>query len=268
MVLLVFAAVSFAAARPTDPVVSEPAQPRLERSAPAPVVRDTATRAAKVRPPPPMQKPALVATAPPKPLAPPPPAPETIEIPALGIDQDVIELAVSGTDLQVPSDYFDIGWWRDGPSAGENGAAVMVGHVDSETGPAVFYQLSGLSRGHEIEIDREDGSRMTFAVRRVRAFSRADFPSAEVYRTGGPPALHLVTCGGTFDQAAGQYSGNVVVFAQLVDRQPAPRDRGAGPTAQQEPTWTQGAGESHELVPSAANDPSLGRARGEDGERQ
>lgn len=229
MVLLVFAAVSFAAARPTDPVVSEPAQPRVERSAqapePPPEVPDKVTRAAKVRPPPPMQKPALVATAPPKPLAPPPPAPETIEIPALGIDQDVIELAVVGTDLQVPSDYFDIGWWRDGPSAGENGAAVMVGHVDSETGPAVFYQLSGLSRGHEIEIDREDGSRMTFAVRRVRAFSRADFPSERVYRTGGPPALHLVTCGGTFDAAEGQYSGNVVVFAELVDRRPPPGDR-------------------------------------------
>jgi len=225
MALLLLAGVSFASATPSEPSVNESLHLEAGRSSARPAAAERATRPAEVQPPPPIQKPALAATPPAKPLSPPAPDPEAIQIPALGIDQKVIELTVAGTELQVPSDYSDIGWWRDGPSPGENGAAVMVGHVDSETGPAVFYQLSGLRRGHEIEIDRANGSRMVFAVRRVRAFSRSEFPSARVYRTGGAPSLHLVTCGGTFDEELGQYSGNVVVFARLVDRVPPSEGR-------------------------------------------
>ncbi|MDQ3421912.1 MAG: sortase, partial [Actinomycetota bacterium] len=125
------------------------------------------------------------------------------------------------TDLQVPSDYADIGWWSGGPAPGEQGAAVVVGHVDSPTGPAVFYQLSGLARGDRIVVERADLARMVYAVQRVTLYERSEFPSERVYRTRGPSTLSLLTCGGSFDAEAGQYTGNVVVFARLVDRVPA-----------------------------------------------
>lgn len=147
--------------------------------------------------------------------------PTAIEIPALSIDRDLIELAVIGTDLQVPDDYADVGWWRDGPAPGEAGASVVAGHVDSPTGPAVFYQLSGLRAGDEIKVSLDDGSRTVFAVREVQLYERSQFPSARVYRTDGQPTLHLLTCGGSFDTEANQYSSNVVVYADLLKRIPA-----------------------------------------------
>lgn len=146
---------------------------------------------------------------------------ESIRIPAIDIDQELIELGVVGTALQVPDDYADVGWWSGGPVPGEDGAAVMVGHLDSPTGPAVFYRLSELRRGDQILVARENGSAMVFQVRGVQVYQGTKFPSAKVYRSHGAPALHLLTCGGSFDAEAGQYSSNQVVFADLIERLPA-----------------------------------------------
>lgn len=146
-----------------------------------------------------------------------------IRISAMNVDQDVVELAVNGDSLQVPDDYFDIGWWRDGPAPGEQGAAVMVGHVDSPTGPAVFYGLSGLVRGQRIIVGLDDGSRAVFQVSEAVLYDRDEIPSGRVYRSQGRPGLNLLTCGGSFDHTADAYSGNVVVYTDLVKRIPPPR---------------------------------------------
>ncbi len=143
----------------------------------------------------------------------------------MGIDQDLTELAVVGTDLQVPDDYTDIGWWGGGPAPGEQGAAVMVGHLDSPTGPAVFYRLSELAEGDRIRVGLDDGSRTVFAIREVHSYDRTKFPSAKVYRPDGVPTLHLLTCGGTFNTEAQAYSDNVVAFAEFVKRIPPPGSR-------------------------------------------
>lgn len=216
-VLLVWAGISLAAAQPSP----EPA-PRLLLS-PAhhvskPQAEQEPTRPKKrLPPPPPVQRPLAAAEA--SDVA---ADPTAIRIPLLGINQRVVELGVSGTTLQVPTQYSDVGWWRDGPAPGERGATVMVGHVDSETGPAVFYQLSGLRRGDRIVVRSEDNSRSVFAVHKVVAYARDEFPSGRVYRSDGKPALHLVTCGGSFDTEIGQYTSNVVAFAPLIKRVPPP----------------------------------------------
>lgn len=149
------------------------------------------------------------------------PEPIWITIPALDIDQDLTELAVIGDALQVPDDYGDIGWWGGGPAPGSPGAGVLVGHVDSPTGPAVFYRLSGLVPGNQIQVRLDDGSRIVFAVEDLAVYDKADFPTAEVYRPDGRPGLNLITCGGSFDTGTQQYLSNVVVSARLVERFPA-----------------------------------------------
>lgn len=142
-------------------------------------------------------------------------APVAVTIPSLGLNQDLIELNVVGGTLQVPSDYDDIGWWRDGPSPGAQGSAVLVGHVDSPTGPAVFYRLSAIQIGDLVTIRRADGTKATFRVREATLYPRRSFPSSSVYRQHGRPTLTLVTCGGTYDAAAEQYTDNLVVTAYL-----------------------------------------------------
>lgn len=142
--------------------------------------------------------------------------PVRVTIPVMNINQRLVGLRVDHGELQVPQDYGDIGWWSDGPAPGEQGAAVLVGHVDSRTGPAVFYGLSGIQPGARIVVHRADGSTATFQVRRTDVYSRGDFPSQRVYTQTGKPQLHLLTCGGSYNRAVGQYDSNVVVSADLM----------------------------------------------------
>lgn len=162
----------------------------------------------------PASTPVVVARAPNAAVSP----PVKIEIPALSIDQDLVGLRVDRADgtLTPPSEWSDIGWWSAGPAPGAPGAAVIAGHLDSETGPAVFAGLGSLKDGAKVVIDRADGSVAIYAVYKSEYFDRSHFPSDVVYRETGPTELHLVTCTGRYDHAAHEYSQNYVVFAKLV----------------------------------------------------
>ncbi|MEZ0095856.1 class F sortase [Streptacidiphilus sp. EB129] len=107
------------------------------------------------------------------------------------------------------------GWLRDSATPGEAGTAVLVGHVDTATGPAVFWNLSALKPGAAIEVARVDGSTAVFTVDQVRSFPKAAFPGAQVYAPAPDAQLRIITCGGGFDRAHAEYTGNVVVFAHL-----------------------------------------------------
>ncbi|MDI5970751.1 sortase [Streptomyces sp. SL13] len=99
------------------------------------------------------------------------------------------------------------------PPARRPGAAIIVGHVDSLTGPAAFYGLSTLRPGDEISIDRADGTRATFTVRALRQYDKDTFPDDEVYAATGTPSLRLITCGGTYDRRRAEYRADLVVHA-------------------------------------------------------
>ena len=145
--------------------------------------------------------------------------PSRIVIPSIRVDAPVIdlELAADGT-LEVPSVPTDTGWWREGPDPGERGAAVIVGHVDSRTGPAVFYDLRNLQQGDEITVVSDSGALTTFVVERMARYPKDQFPTQEVYGLTSEPELRLVTCDGWFDRGTGHYVDNLVAYASL--RQP------------------------------------------------
>jgi LPXTG-site transpeptidase (sortase) family protein len=124
---------------------------------------------------------------------------------------------VDGT-MQVPEKWHDVGWWEDGPNPGAAGSAVLVGHVDSVSGPAVFYGLSTLRKGDLIHVRRLDNTTATFRVDHSKLVEKNHFPSKQVYRLDGSPTLRLVTCGGAFDEATGHYTENLVVTAHLVTK--------------------------------------------------
>jgi sortase (surface protein transpeptidase) len=106
-------------------------------------------------------------------------------------------------------------WLRDSATPGERGTAVLLGHVDTRTGPAVFWGLSALKRGAAVEVSRVDGRTAVFTVDRTASYSKAAFPSAAVYGPAADAQLRLITCGGAFDASTQQYRGNVVVYAHL-----------------------------------------------------
>src|SRR3954452_10284603 len=72
-----------------------------------------------------------------------PARPARIVIPAIGVDARVIGLGLDADGaLAVPARFDRAGWWAGGVRPGERGPAVIDGHVDSKTGPAVFYRLA------------------------------------------------------------------------------------------------------------------------------
>ena len=113
----------------------------------------------------------------------------------------------------MPEDAKRAGWYSQGPAPGDDGPAVIVGHVDSFRGPGVFARVSTLVPGDAVDVRRADGSVAAFVVQRVETFAKRDFPTEAVYQGDGTTSLRLITCGGEFDSAAKSYLSNVIVFA-------------------------------------------------------
>jgi hypothetical protein len=143
-----------------------------------------------------------------------PARPVRIEIPSIGVDAPIVPLGLNrDRTLEVPTDFGDAGWWTGGPRPGERGPAVIAGHVDSYTGPAVFFRIGELRPHATIVVVRRDGSRARFAVLGSERYPKARFPTARVYGATRAATLRLITCSGTFDRASGHYLDNTVVYA-------------------------------------------------------
>lgn len=143
--------------------------------------------------------------------------PVNLEIPEIGLNTTFVSPLGLNPDrtVSVPDNYTEVGWYTGGVTPGEVGPAVILGHVDSYQGPAVFYKLGKLEAGDEIKITREDGSVVVFLVDFLERYSQDNFPTTLVYGSVDYPGLRLVTCSGIFDRAEQRYSHNLVVYAKL-----------------------------------------------------
>lgn len=145
--------------------------------------------------------------------------PVKVAIPAIFIEAPVTPLGLDERGrLGAPplSTPMRAGWHRTGPSPGENGTAVLVGHRDTLTGPAIFLNLKALRRGDTVKITRADHGAAVFTVDEVNTYTKDKFPDKRVYGPTGRAELRLITCGGRFDSKKG-YEANVIVFAHLTD---------------------------------------------------
>ena len=144
------------------------------------------------------------------------PPPARVRIPSIGVDARLVRLGLDNDGaLEVPPRWEDAGWFTGAARPGERGAAVIAGHVDSTSGPAVFYRLGALRPGATVTIARRGASPVRFRVRRVERWPKRLFPTRRVYGPTRRPTLRLVTCGGAFDRASGHYVDNTIVFATV-----------------------------------------------------
>jgi Sortase domain len=142
--------------------------------------------------------------------------PVSLQVPAIGLSVSLSRLGLNadGT-VQVPTNIQQPGWFDLGPTPGQIGSAVILGHVDSFRGPGVFFNLRKLLVGDQVFVTLADGAVATFGVTSVQQYVKTQFPAAKVYGSDGAGALQLVTCGGQFDQATGHYLSNIVVYTSL-----------------------------------------------------
>lgn len=143
--------------------------------------------------------------------------PVHIAIPSLGVSASVTKLGLNRDgSVQVPRNYSVPGWYKYGPAPGQKGSAVILGHVDSLKGAAVFYHLKDLKLGSRVNVTLANHTIVRFAVIGLREYTKGKFPNRVVYGSRPYSALQLVTCGGTFDRATGHYESNIVAYTALV----------------------------------------------------
>lgn len=143
--------------------------------------------------------------------------PMTLRIPKLGVVAPIeqVGLTTSGR-MDVPKTVGGTGWYAYGPKPGEIGNAVIDGHFDTPTGaPSVFYYIGNLQPGNTIQVITAGNQTLTFTVTKVTSFPDNGFPIQEVFGRSNSKKLNLITCSGTWDRAAHNYSNRTVVFSKL-----------------------------------------------------
>ncbi|MEU3615974.1 class F sortase [Streptomyces sp. NPDC006872] len=146
--------------------------------------------------------------------------PQRIDIPELGVQAPVVARGLDPEGAVDPPPFDQagvVGWYADGAQPGAKGTALLVGHVDTETRPAVFYKLSTLKAGETVRVVRDDGKVAEFTVDDVTVVQRDRFDAQQAYgtRQSGRAELRLITCGGAFDRVSHSYTANVIVSAYL-----------------------------------------------------
>ncbi|GAA1383958.1 class F sortase [Pseudonocardia kongjuensis] len=139
--------------------------------------------------------------------------PTSLRIPAIGVDEpELLRLGVADDNTaEVPQDFSRVGWFDRGTNPGPT---VLLGHVDSRAGPAVFFDLRDLGPGDVIEVGRSDGTVEEYVVERTQQMPKDEFPTFEVFGATSSDVLRLVTCAGEFDRGERSYIDNLVVHAR------------------------------------------------------
>ncbi|MFE5598312.1 class F sortase [Streptomyces coelicoflavus] len=147
--------------------------------------------------------------------------PTKLTIPAIDVSTGLEDLGLDDDGaMDTPRDPDLAGWYTPGPAPGQEGPAVVAGHVTWNGARAVFYRLSELAPGDTVTVDRADGRTTTFTVDRVEQYPKNEFPTVEVYRNLDHAGLRLITCAGDYSAAEHRYADNVVVYATLTRTAP------------------------------------------------
>lgn len=147
--------------------------------------------------------------------------PRRLVIPGIGVDAPVSATGLlADRTLEVPEDTDLVGWYDGFASPGDPGVSVLLGHVDSRTGPGVFVRLPELAPGDRVQVERHDRRVVTYEVTAVDWYAKDGFPTTRVFTDDRDEVLRIITCGGTFDRAARTYLENVVVTAVPVTGAP------------------------------------------------
>ena len=138
--------------------------------------------------------------------------PVTVSIPAVGLSARIVPVGLtSNGQMQMP-DPSVAGWYRLGPAPGAVGPAVIVGHVDTIRGPGVFYRLTAIRAGDEVDVVRADGSHTRFVISGVTVVKKSGFPTNAVYAPTPSAAIRLITCTGDFDPSIHHYLDSLIAW--------------------------------------------------------
>ncbi|WP_226645957.1 class F sortase [Mesobacillus subterraneus] len=144
--------------------------------------------------------------------------PVTIEIPAINVKTQIEQVGtLKNGRMDVPKNPDNVGWYEPGTLPGAPGNAVLAGHVDDLTSPAVFYDLHKLKNGDKIMVTDAEGQTLTFEVYEQKAFPRLDAPIEDIFGFSFASTLNLITCSGDFDPETTERAERTVIYTKLVE---------------------------------------------------
>lgn len=148
---------------------------------------------------------------------PPPEEPQRLIIPAINVDANVQQVGVNAKGaMGVPNNFTDVAWFKQGPLPGQQGSAVIDGHVDNGLGLAgVFKNLSEVVPGDEVEVRTKQGELLHFTVEDVETYPYTAVPTDLIFNPAGPPRLALITCDGAWVAGEKTYDHRLVVYARF-----------------------------------------------------
>ncbi|WP_084243826.1 class F sortase [Planomicrobium okeanokoites] len=153
--------------------------------------------------------------------------PARVAIPSIGVDAAIEATGIlENGEMGVPEDINQVGWFEPGFKVGAKGHAVLAGHVDSYTGPAIFYHLKKVEAGEKVIVTDKDGREMVYEIQEKTSYVTDEAPIEEIFGPSDSRMINLITCTGTFNRDTGSHEERLVVTAKLIsdssvqDKQP------------------------------------------------
>lgn len=114
--------------------------------------------------------------------------------------------------MDTPRAWDNVAWFAPGTRPGNPGSAVMAGHLDSTTGPAVFWKLRQLEPGDAVIVLDAQARILIFRVEKLRAYDEEAAPIDILFGPSASPRLNLLTCAGSWDHAKRGYDKRLAVY--------------------------------------------------------
>ncbi len=142
--------------------------------------------------------------------------PVKISIPRLNISNKLEHTGVnSDGEMEVPKDINTPAWFKDGYKVGDNGNAVIAGHVNDGQNPGVFTDLHKLKKVDEIEVEDKNHKKLIFKVYDKKLYELEKSPVEKIFGYSSNRHLNLITCEGKYNPELGSTPNRLVVYTEL-----------------------------------------------------
>lgn len=147
-----------------------------------------------------------------------PDLPRALYISKLKVAARVLPMGVNKDDsVQAPINIFDSGWYTGSVKPGEIGAMLIDGH-SSATHGALFGNLDKLVVGDQIQLEKGDGTRLTYKVVHTEIVSKDKVDMHALLLPYGKAvrALNLITCAGDWINSQDTLTKRILVYTEQI----------------------------------------------------
>jgi LPXTG-site transpeptidase (sortase) family protein len=145
-------------------------------------------------------------------------SPRALYITKLGVAARILPMSVNkDNSIQAPINIFDAGWYTGSVKPGEKGAALVDGHSTAD-GRALFGKLDKLVSGDQIQLEKGDGTRLTYRVVQTETVDKdaVDMKKLLLPYAGAQRALNLITCSGAWNSAENTLAQRTIVYTEQI----------------------------------------------------